>query len=150
MILVALAMQAAAAPPAEPAADRAEECHTVTVNGEEVETAPLPGPQVIERTSGGGAFAIDRPGVMGLMCLRSAIVPSPNDWKVVNAGYWLSIVEISAPADDRRVGVVEVADGRFRYRIVGENQLAPDEEELVVQRLNYFLAAAITAADTTD
>jgi uncharacterized membrane protein len=147
MILFALAMQAAAAPGDESAAMRAEQCYTIATSGEEVETVPLPGPQVIERTSGGGAFAIDRPDVEGIMCLRPTIVPSPNDWKVVDAGYPLSIVEISAPADDRRVGVVEVADERFRFRIVGENQLTEDEEELVVQQLNFFLAAAITAAD---
>lgn len=82
--------------------------------------------RVMEQTAGGSFNAGTAPGgatLKSIFCVRSDIVPSPGDYKVVNAGYPLMIY---ARDNERlRIAVLETADGRLQYRGVGGTKFDP-------------------------
>jgi hypothetical protein len=118
------------------------ECHAMVQNGEEVVSTRVPGLHVIERTGREGPFSASElpPGTSAIMCPRSSIVPAPNDWKVLEAGYPLYITENRAPPESRRVGALEVSQGQVRYRFV-RGELADGEEAQIQARLNQLQEA---------
>ncbi|HYG28792.1 MAG TPA: hypothetical protein VD887_01105 [Allosphingosinicella sp.] len=137
--LVALA--AAAEPPAR-APDLVEgECAALVRRDGEIVRQPMPGLRIIERTGRSGPFAIDLPPGASIMCPRSSIVPAPDDWKVLEAGYVLYIGETAPRDGERRIGALEVSQGQYRYRLIA-GRLREDEVPLMQARLDHFQASA--------
>ena len=112
-------------------------CYAMVQRGNEVETTLIPGLRVIERTAAAGPFAAPElpPRTSAIMCPRSSIVPAPNDWEVLEAGFPLYITESRAPPETRRVGVLEASQGQVRYRFV-RGSMAEGEEAAIRTRLN--------------
>lgn len=82
--------------------------------------------RVMEQTASGGFNAGAAPSgttLKSIFCVRTDIVPSPGDYKVVNAGYPLMIY--SRDAERLRIAVLETADGRLQYRGVGGTKFDP-------------------------
>ena len=79
------------------------------------------------------------PKVRAVRCGRDVIVPQRNDYKVLEAGYPFSIV-----AGDR-VGVLEVPDGKLRYRLL-KGELTAAEVPAVTAFINASQRAMAKAA----
>jgi hypothetical protein len=82
------------------------------------------------------AFEEDLPAGAKVLCLRSAPVPAPGDWKVPAAGHALYLTE------DRmngRTAALEISGGQFRYRLLS-GELDESEAQQVRARLAEFQA----------
>ena len=97
---------------------------------------------VLDQTSGGSK--VD-PGpvpagatLKSIFCARSDIVPAPSDYKVVEAGYPLTIFARDA-GGKTRIAVLELDGGQLRLRSVGELGFTPD----MVRRIQAFLDASL-------
>lgn len=73
----------------------------------------------------------------GVMCGRLDIVPAPNDYKVVVAGYPLYILDIGM-GHPQRFGALDMSEGRFRYRITDGPALTDDLAARLGKRLDGF------------
>jgi hypothetical protein len=144
MILAILAFVASAAQAgvAESVTIVESECYSMEEQDGRVVSTRIPGLRVIERTAGDGPFAANLPaGTSAVLCPRSTIVPAPNDWKVLVAGYPLYIMETSVPPESRRVGTLEVSQGQVRYRLI-RGEFHAGEEERLRARLDQFQESA--------
>ena len=89
---------------------------------------------VLAQTGSGQRFKLDdAPAGSFVMCARAAVLPVANDAELVLSGYPFMIAE--DPGD--RIGVLEISDGKFRFRMVQgaltvteTRQLAPRLEEM--------------------
>jgi hypothetical protein len=114
------------------ATDAAERCavlHEVTP-GQIVSTV-LPSLSV-EGLAAERAFSLPPeapPHVQAIQCGRDSLVPGPNDYKVLQAGFPLSLV-----AGDR-IGMLEAVDGRLRFRML-DGTMTPQETAQLQDALN--------------
>jgi hypothetical protein len=76
--------------------------------------------------------------IKSIFCARSDVVPAPSDYKVVEAGYPLTIFARDA-SRRTRIAVLELDGGQLRLRSVGELGFTPD----MVQRIQAFLDASL-------
>jgi len=76
--------------------------------------------------------------VKSIFCARSDVVPGPNDYKVVAAGYPLMLFSRD-PAGQSRIAVLETDAGQLRLRSVGQAGFTPD----MSQRIRAVLDASI-------
>ncbi len=97
---------------------------------------------VLDQTSGGSKFD---PGpvpagatLKSIFCARSDVVPAPSDYKVVQAGYPLTIFARDS-GGRTRIAVLELDGGQLRLRSVGEAGFTPD----MVLRIKAFLDASL-------
>ena len=91
--------------------------------------------RVLEQTAAPGRFAPEIPrGTSAVICARTSIVPAANDDEVLWLGLPLFITE---PGGGGRYGVLEVDDGRYRFRLI-HGELTADEQPLVDQRMAEF------------
>ena len=105
-------------------------------NGRAV-TLEAPGLRVLSQTAAEGRFQPAVPeGVSGIMCSRTSLVPGANDDEVLWLGMPLFIAEMGTPG---RLGVLEINDGHYRYRMI-EGQVAPEEQAMLDARLDEFQA----------
>jgi len=65
-----------------------------------------------------------------VMCARAALLPAVNDAEIVVAGFPFMIAE--DPGD--RIGVLEISDGTFRFRMV-QGELTAEEKMRLAPRL---------------
>ena len=72
--------------------------------------------------------------VVAIECGRNDIVPAPNDYKVLLAGYVLYIVDRGV-GHPNRSGVLEISGGQVRYRLE-QGALDDDLAKRVGQRLD--------------
>ena len=79
-----------------------------------------------------------------VMCERADIVPSPNDYKVLAAGYVLYIKD-TGTGHPERFGKLEMANGQFQFNIIGGEALTMELQERMIKRLN-VLQNAFAAA----
>lgn len=97
---------------------------------------------VLDQTSANATFdpgpAPPGTAIKSIFCARSDIVPAPSDYKVVQAGYPLTIFARDA-GGKTRVAVLELDGGQLRLRSVGEAGFTPD----MVRRIQAFLDAAM-------
>jgi hypothetical protein len=103
--------------------------------------------KVISATEHADKFAVPAPDgatVASIICGRQTIVPSPNDYKVVLAGYSLDIVDRGVGRSERR-GTLEMSDGQLRFHIAKGDPLTPDLQAKVDARLSEMQAASQTA-----
>jgi hypothetical protein len=76
--------------------------------------------------------------IKSIFCARSDVVPAPSDYKVVKAGYPLTIFARDQNGKTR-IAVLELDGGQLRLRSVGELGFTPD----MVSRIQAFLDAAL-------
>jgi hypothetical protein len=76
--------------------------------------------------------------IKSIFCARSDIVPAPSDYKVVQAGYPLTIFARDA-SGRTRIAVLELNGGQLRLRSVGELGFTPE----MVSRIQAFLDASL-------
>jgi hypothetical protein len=99
---------------------------------------------VIEATEHGEKYVPEAlaPGesIAAIMCGRVDIVPAPNDYKVLRAGYPLYISDIGV-GHPKNVSALELSDGRFRFRNVDGKLPAPDVLARVQKRLDQLQTA---------
>ena len=93
----------------------------------------MPDLHPLTQTGTGQRFTLDAPAGSVVMCARAALLPLANDAELVVAGFPFMIAE--DPGE--RIGVLEVSDGKFRFRMVQgvltaaeTKQLAPRIEEM--------------------
>ena len=90
---------------------------------------------VLQQTSAAGRFSTDIPeGTAGIMCGRSSILPAAHDDEVIYLGVPLFIAETGSPG---RLGVLEIDQGRFRFRML-EGRLSAEEQTAMDGRLDEF------------
>ncbi|HEX4269979.1 MAG TPA: hypothetical protein VHZ32_01275 [Rhizomicrobium sp.] len=101
-----------------------------------------PSLHVLDQTRGGGKFD---PGpapagvtIKSIFCARSDIVPAQYDYRVVEAGYPLTIFARDT-SGKTRIAVLELDGGQLRLRSAGEVGFTPD----MVSRIQTFLDASI-------
>jgi hypothetical protein len=122
-----------------------EQCRIIAIKpGEDPPQYYIVGdPKIILDTERGDKFTLDVPvghKASSLVCVRLDIVPAPNDYKVVLAGYPLYVGDkgIGRP---ERMGALEISGGRFRYRITDGPPLTEDLSARVAKRLDGFQRA---------
>lgn len=76
--------------------------------------------------------------IKSIFCARSDIVPAPSDYKVVEAGYPLTLFARDT-SGKTRIAVLELDGGQLRLRSVGEMGFTPD----MVHRIRAFLDASL-------
>ena len=117
-------------------------CYAMIQTGDQVTTTQVPGLYVIESTARDGPFRADLPAeTAAILCRRSSIIPAPNDWKVLEAGFPLYIVEAGASSSGSRVGVLEVSAGQVRFRLT-RGEFREGESEPLRRRLNQLQESA--------
>lgn len=90
---------------------------------------------VLQQTSAAGRFSTNIPeGTAGIMCGRSSILPAAHDDEVIYLGVPLFIAETGTPG---RLGVLEIDQGRFRFRML-EGRLNAEEQAAMDGRLDEF------------
>jgi hypothetical protein len=90
---------------------------------------------VLQQTSAAGRFSTNIPeGTAGIMCGRSSIMPAAHDDEVIYLGVPLFIAETGSPG---RLGVLEIDQGRFRFRML-EGRLSAEEQAAMDGRLDEF------------
>ena len=98
-------------------------------------TIEAPDLHVLQQTSAAGRFSTDIPeGTAGIMCGRSSILPAAHDDEVIYLGVPLFIAETGSPG---RLGVLEIDQGRFRFRML-EGRLNAEEQTAMDGRLDEF------------
>jgi hypothetical protein len=122
-------------------AGREENCQAILskVIGGTTKYVTGPSLQVIEETER-SKFHFDAPdGTRGsaVICVRLDIVPEPNDFEVVLAGYPLFISDKGANHTER-MGVLEFKQGKFAFRVSQGDALTPDLQARVDARLTMF------------
>src|ERR1700761_9608353 len=84
---------------------------------------------VLDQTSAGAKFdpGPAPPGatIKSIFCARSDIVPAPSDYKVVQAGYPLTIFARDT-GGRTRIAVLELDGGQLRLRSAGEGGFSAD------------------------
>src|SRR3954470_13997150 len=104
----------AAASATSPDRQREDRCDVQARSGHVLETVSMPDLHVLEQASY-ARFAPSLPrGAEAIVCLRTSITPAAHDDKVLALGIPLIIVEVGRP---HRMGVLEITDGAFRYRL---------------------------------
>jgi hypothetical protein len=97
---------------------------------------------VLDQTSANPTFdpgpAPPGTAIKSIFCARSDIVPAPSDYKVVQAGYPLTIFARDA-SGKTRIAMLELDGGQLRLRSVGEAGFTPE----MVHRIQLFLDAAM-------
>jgi hypothetical protein len=78
----------------------------------------------------GQRFTLDAPAGSPVMCARASLLPVVNDAELVVSGHPFMIAE--DPGE--RIGVLEVSDGKFRFRMV-QGALTADEMKRLAPRL---------------
>jgi hypothetical protein len=76
--------------------------------------------------------------IKSIFCARSDIVPAPSDYKVIEAGYPLTIFARDT-GGKTRIAVLELNGGQLQLRSVGELGFTPD----MVHRIQAFLDASL-------
>ncbi len=100
-------------------------------------TIEAPGLHVLDQTAQAGPFSPTIPaGIAGIMCARTSILPAMHDDEVIVLGLPLYIAEIGGR---RRLGVLEIDNGQYRFRML-EGRLQAEEEPALQQRLSEFQA----------
>jgi hypothetical protein len=95
--------------------------------------------KVLDQTRGDAAFTYRRANMRAIRCTRNDLIPAINDYKVLQAGYPLYIVQ--SERGDTRAGVLEVSGGQYRFRIV-QGKLDEQEQQRLLTRLNEIQEAS--------
>jgi len=118
-------------------------CDTLQMDEGRVQTVMAPELRVLRDTAMSQPFEprLDD-GVVSIMCSRNHLVPAANDDKVLWLGLPLHIAEMGSPG---RLGVLELDQGRYRFRML-EGRLRAEEQAELDARLAEFQARFQPAA----
>jgi hypothetical protein len=94
---------------------------------------------VLGQVESKASFDYGRENTLAIRCLRSDIVPAVKDWRVLDAGYPLNIVDVSTKTG--RVGVLEVSGGQYRFRMI-QGELTSGDMERLQHRLDEIQVAS--------
>jgi hypothetical protein len=98
-------------------------------------TIEAPDLHVLRQTANGQRFDPRLPqGVVGINCGRTSIIPAAWDDQVLALGVPLFISEAATPG---RVGILEIDNGRYRFRLT-RGQMQPEEQAQVDERIQTF------------
>jgi hypothetical protein len=142
--LLSLAAFAGAALAASPAAAttpqgelREVRCDLLEQNRGQLVTVEARDLHVLAQTANGQRFEPAIPhGTAGISCGRSSIIPAAWDDQVLTLGLPLFIAE-DGPL--HRVGVLEVANGRYRFRLV-HGEARPEEQAQIEAQVQAYQA----------
>jgi hypothetical protein len=98
-----------------------------------LKTTPMEALKVMEQTAKDGAFTLPRGApkdVQAVLCKRSTIMPAPQDYKVLQAGYTLYITDVL-----NRVAALGLVDGRIQLNML-DGAMTEVEQSQVQPRLN--------------
>ena len=113
-----------------------ERCDVQARNGRVLETIEMRDLHVLALNAS-DRFAPSLPsGTQAIVCLRSDITPAAYDDKVLALGIPLIIAELGRP---HRLGVLEIADGAYRFRMM-EGTLPASDQAAVQARLEEYRA----------
>ena len=92
---------------------------------------------VLEQTADGRRFepAIPR-GMAGISCGRTSVIPAAWDDQVLALGLPLFIAETGTRG---RVGVLEIDNGRYRFRLI-RGEMQPEEQAEIDARVQAYQA----------
>jgi hypothetical protein len=93
------------------------------------------GIKVLEPTRSAATFSIAIPDGYrdaAILCRRNDLIPAENDWKVLRAGFPLTIEDTLTS----QMGTLELSDGQFRFRTLAGVKMTPDQMQRVQMRLN--------------
>ncbi len=112
-------------------------CDSLQMDGGRVQTVMEPELRVLRDTARSTPFEprLDE-DVVSIMCSRNHLLPAANDDKVLWLGLPLHIAEMGSPG---RLGVLELDNGRYRFRML-EGRLRADEQAELDARLAEFQA----------
>jgi hypothetical protein len=100
-------------------------------------TIQAPDLHVLSQTAAEGRFQPTLPdGIASIMCGRNSIIPAAHDDEVIWLGLPLYLAETGS---GRRLGVLEIDNGRYRYRLL-EGNARPEEQARLDQRIEEFQA----------
>jgi hypothetical protein len=111
---------------------------------------PVPGLHVLDAGDGSAALkipGIDPAKVGGVQCVRSTIVPQAGDASVLKAG-WPFYISVTRPDGSKVLGVLEIAGGHYRLRLV-EGTYRGDESKAVVSALDAMAESAKQAGTSS-
>ena len=111
-----------------------ERCDVQTRSGRVLETIEMRDLHVLGLTAGDRCAPSLPRGTEAIVCLRGSITPAAYDDKVVALGIPLIIAELGRP---HRLGVLEVNDGAFRFRMM-EGTLPAADQAAVQARLEEY------------
>ena len=115
-----------------------ERCDVQARSGRELQTVEMRDLHVLALTAA-DRFAPDLPsGTQAIVCLRGDITPAAYDDKVVALGVPLIISELNRP---HRMGVLEISEGRYRFRMM-QGTLPAEDQATVQARLQEYSARA--------
>jgi hypothetical protein len=132
--ITALGVSSATAGPSELQEIR---CDTLQMDEGRVQRVMAPGLHVLRDTALSQPFEprLDE-GVVSIVCSRDHLLPASNDDKVLWLGLPLHIAEMGSPG---RLGVLELDQGRYRFRML-EGALRAEEQAELDARLAEFQA----------
>jgi len=93
--------------------------------------------KVIEGTEHSDKFAVAAPEgatVVGVSCGRLDVVPEPNDYKVLLAGYDLFLID-KGEGHPKRSGKLELKDGKVSFQITSGDPATPELQRRIDARL---------------
>jgi hypothetical protein len=110
-------------------------CDTLEQNRGRLETIQAPDLHVLAQTADGQRFApVIPPGTAGISCGRTSIIPAAWDDQVILLGVPLFIAELGSL---RRLGVLEINNGQFRYRFI-RGRAQPEEQAQIDERVQTY------------
>lgn len=100
-------------------------------------TIEAPDLHVLAQTANGQRFAPVIPrGIVGINCGRTSIIPAAWDDQVLALGVPLFISEAGSLG---RVGVLEIDNGRYRFRLT-RGEARPEEQAQIDERIQTYQA----------
>jgi hypothetical protein len=113
-------------------------CDTLEAEGNQILTVEAPYLHVLRDTAVGGRYRPTlRRTTASIMCSRNSIIPAAYDDEVIWLGMPLHIAQMGTPG---RLAVLEINEGRFRYRMIEGRQPSPEEQAAIDARLAEFQA----------
>ena len=110
-------------------------CDLLEQNRGQLLTVEAPDLHVLAQTAEGRRFEPTIPqGMAGISCGRTSVIPAAWDDQVLALGLPLFIAEIGTPG---RLGVLEIDNGRYRYRVV-HGQARPEEQAQIDERIQLY------------
>jgi hypothetical protein len=117
---------------------REARCDRLETENGRVVTIEAPELHVLRDTAAGGRY---QPGLAGsvasIMCSRNSIIPAAHDDEVIWLGMPLHIAQLGSPG---RLAVLEINEGRYRYRMIEGRAPNPEEQAAIDARLAEFQA----------
>jgi len=121
-----------------------EKCIALTKKSADQKSYNVRLKSVIEATEHGDKYVSEvlTPGdsILAIMCSRVDIVPAPNDYKVLRAGYPLYLSDIGV-GHPKNLSALVVLKGQFQFKNVDGKPLAPDVLARVQKRLDQLQGA---------